>query len=283
MAINKSFPERRPFLLLVLILSSLLVLMSHQVRTRRGSTLLEDSLLNVSAPLVKGASGGVGLLSGVWQGYLDLRASRRENLALKAHLGELEERGREGEEFRRENLRLRDLLDLKQSSEVPSLAAEVIALGTSSQARTALINRGSKDGVKRDMPVVSRKGVVGRVIALGTGMAKVQLLIDPNSGVAGIFQRTRGQGMVVGMGDHGCRMEYVSELEDVDVGDVVVTSGLDQIYPKGVTIGVVSSVTEGDQLTKNIYLSPEVDFRHLEEVLVLLKPGVPAATEELSP
>jgi len=78
-------------------------------------------------------------------------------------------------------------------------------------------------------------------------------------------------------------MEYVSELEDVEVGDVVVTSGLDQIYPKGVTIGVVSSVTEGDQLTKNIYLSPEVDFRHLEEVLVLLKPGVPAATEELSP
>jgi hypothetical protein len=73
-------------------------------------------------------------------------------------------------------------------------------------------------------------------------------------------------------------MEYVSELEDVEVGDVVVTSSLDRIYPKGVTIGVVSSVTEGDQLTKNILIRPEVDFRHLEEVLVLLKGPDPAAT-----
>ena len=283
MAMNRSFPERRPFFLLVLILASLLILMSHQVRTRRGNTLLEDSLLNLSAPLVKGASGGVGLLSGFWQGYVDLRGARRENLALKANLERMEEVGRVGEEFRRENLRLRDLLELQRSLEIPSLAAEVVSLGVSSQARTALINRGSKDGVKRDMPVISRKGVVGRVIAVGSGMAKVQLLIDPNSGVAGIFQRTRGQGMVVGVGDRGCRMDYVSDLEDVAVGDVVVTSGLDEIYPKGVTVGVVFSVAEGDQLTKNIFIRPEVDFRHLEEVLVLLTPQEAAGRAELSP
>jgi rod shape-determining protein MreC len=283
MAMNRSFPERRPFFLLVLILTSLLILMSHQVRTRRGNTLLEDSLLNVSAPLVQVTSGGVGFFSGLWQGYVDLRGARRENLALKTHLAALEEEGRSGEEYRRENLRLRDLLELQRSLEIRSLAAEVVALGTTSQARTALINRGSRDGVRRDMPVVSRKGVVGRVIATGSGMAKIQLLIDPNSGVAGIFQRTRGQGMVVGLGDHGCRMDYVSDLEDVAVGDVVVTSGLDEIYPKGVTIGVVYSVTEGDQLTKNIFIRPEVDFRHLEEVLVLLTEAGSGDKEDLSP
>jgi len=283
MAMNRSFPERRPFFLLVLILASQLILMSHQVRTHRGNTLLEDSLLNVSAPLVKGASGGVGFLAGFWQGYVDLRGARRENVALKANLERLEEVGRVGEEFRRENLRLRDLLELQRSLEIPSLAAEVMSLGVSSQARTALINRGSKDGVKRDMPVISRKGVVGRVIAVGSGMAKVQLLIDPNSGVAGIFQRTRGQGMVVGVGDRGCRMDYVSDLEDVAVGDVVVTSGLDEIYPKGVTVGVVFSVAEGDQLTKNIFIRPEVDFRHLEEVLVLLTTEEAAGHADLSP
>jgi rod shape-determining protein MreC len=283
MAMNRSFPERRPFFLLVLILASQLILMSYQVRTHRGNTLLEDSLLNVSAPLVKGASGGVGFLAGFWQGYVDLRGARRENVALKANLERLEEVGRVGEEFRRENLRLRDLLELQRSLEIPSLAAEVMSLGVSSQARTALINRGSKDGVKRDMPVISRKGVVGRVIAVGSGMAKVQLLIDPNSGVAGIFQRTRGQGMVVGVGDRGCRMDYVSDLEDVAVGDVVVTSGLDEIYPKGVTVGVVFSVAEGDQLTKNIFIRPEVDFRHLEEVLVLLTTEEAAGHADLSP
>jgi len=280
---NKSFPERRPLLLLALILASLLILMSHQIRTRRGSTLLEDSLLNVAAPVVKGVSGGVGLLAGVWEGYVDLRGARRESLALKKDLARVEEKGRQGEEFLRENLRLRDLLDLKRSLSAPSLAAEVVALGASSQSRTALINRGSRDGVERDMPVVSRKGVVGRIIAVGNGTAKIQLLIDPNSGVAGIFQRSRGQGMVLGMGDRGCRMEYVSDLEDVAVGDVVVTSGLDQIYPKGVTLGVVSSVAEGDQLTKEILIRPEVDFRHLEEVLVLLTAGKPAVAAEPSP
>jgi rod shape-determining protein MreC len=111
----------------------------------------------------------------------------------------------------------------------------------------------------------------------------VQLLIDPNSGVAGIFQRTRGQGMIVGMGDRGCRMEYVSELENVEVGDVVVTSGLDQIYPKGLTVGVVVSVEEGDQLTKHIIVRPEVDFRRLEEVLVLLSSPAEAPPREVSP
>src|SRR4029450_2421584 len=146
---------------------------------------------------------------GLWGGYVDLRGARKENRTLRSEMGAFEELGRRGEEYRRENLRLRDLLDLKASLESPSLAAEVLALGTSSQSRTALINRGSKDGVRRDMPVVSRKGVVGRVISAGAGISKVQLLIDPNSGVAGLLQRTRGQGMVVGLGERGCRMEYV--------------------------------------------------------------------------
>jgi rod shape-determining protein MreC len=280
---NKSLPERRPFLLLVLLLSSLLVLMSSQVRTGRGTSLLEDSLLNVTGPLVRGVSGSAGSVAGLWTSYVDLRGARAQNLELRSRLGRLEEQGREGEEFRRENLRLRELLDLKRAQEFPSLAAEVLALGAVGQSRTALIGRGSRDGVRRDMPVVNRHGVVGRVIAVGDRVAKAQLLIDPNSGVAGIFQRTRGQGMVVGMGDRGCRMEYVSELENVEVGDVVVTSGLDQIYPKGLTIGVVISVEEGDQLTKNIMIRPEVDFRRLEEVLVLLNPETDGPPREVSP
>jgi len=280
---NRSFPERRPLFLLVLILASLLILMSHQVRTRRGNTLLEDGLLNLSAPLAKGSSGAVGFLSGFWQGYVDLRGARRENLALRERMGQLEEMGREGEEFRRENLRLRDLLELRKNEEIASLAAEVISLGTTSQARTALLNRGSRDKVKRDMPVIGRKGVVGRIIAVGTGISKVQLIIDPNSGVAGVFQRTRAQGMVVGVGDRGCRMDYVSDLEDVAVGDVVITSGLDEIYPKGLTIGVVSSVEEGDQLTKNISIRPEVDFHQLEEVVVLLTEPQESARAGMTP
>jgi len=101
--------------------------------------------------------------------------------------------------------------------------------------------------------------------------------------VAGVFQRTRAQGMVVGVGDRGCRMDYVSDLEDVAVGDVVITSGLDEIYPKGLTIGVVSSVEEGDQLTKNISIRPEVDFHQLEEVVVLLTEPQESARAGMTP
>jgi len=280
---NKSLPERRPFLLLVALLSSLLVLMSSQVRTIRGTTLLEDTLLNFAAPFIRGVSGGAGSVAGVWGSYVDLRGVRSENQVLRSRMEQLEEKGREGEEFRMENLRLRELLGLKRSQEYPSVAAEVLALGSAGQSRTALIGRGARDGVRRNMPVVNRQGVVGRVIAVGDRMAKIQLLIDPSSGVAGVFQRARGQGMVVGMGDEGCRMEYVSELENVEVGDVVVTSGLDRIYPKGITVGVVSSVEEGDQLTQSITIRPEVDFRRLEEVLVLLRPETKEPGQELLP
>ena len=119
------------------------------------------------------------------------------------------------------------------------------------------------------------KDVSGRIFEASGGASKVQTILDPNVGVAGLIQRTRVQGMIVGDGDRGCRMEYVSELANVEVGDVVVTSGLDQIYPKGYTLGVIAAIGEGEGLTKIIEIRPEVDFRRLEEVLVLLKPEGP--------
>src|SRR5206468_2033514 len=114
----------------------------------RGNSLLEDSLLTVSGPFVRTVAGGAGSLVGLWNSYLDLRGAREESVVLRSKLARLGEEAREGEEFRRENLRLRELLDLKPSQEVPSLAAEVLAVGSAGQARTALISRGSRDGVK---------------------------------------------------------------------------------------------------------------------------------------
>ncbi len=280
---NKSLPERRPLLVLVALLSSLLVLMSSQARTARGTTVLEESLLNVTSPFIRGISAASESGVGVWGSYIDLVGVRRENQALRAKLERLEEKSREGEEYRMENLRLRELLDLRPGQEVPSIAAEVLTLGSAGQSRTALIGRGARDRVRRNMPIVNRQGVVGRIIAVGDKVAKVQLLIDPGSGVAGVFQRGRGQGMVIGMGDEGCRMEYVSNLETVEVGDAVVTSGLDRIYPKGFTIGVVSSVEEGDQLTRSVRIRPAVDFRRLEEVLILLQPETEKSGREPVP
>src|SRR3989442_758844 len=105
-------------------------------------------------------------------------------------------------------------------------------------------------GISLLQSVISPRGVVGSVIEAAPGIAKVQMILDPNSAVAALLQRTRIQGIVVGEGDRGCRMDYVSELANVEVGDVVVTSGLDEIYPKGDMIGVVSEIEEGGGLTE---------------------------------
>lgn len=267
---NKPFPERRPFFLLVILLSVLLVLLSHQVKRADGQSLLGDSLLAVTGPALRTVSGGFGFLVDTWNSYADLRGTREENQALRARVEELEAREKLGTEQEMENRRLRSLLRLREKVELPSLAAEVLTFGLSGQTKSAIIDRGSRDGIKRNMPVVNRRGLVGRVHRVGSSVAQVQLFIDPNSGVAAVIQRTRVQGIVLGMGDDGGRMAYVADKDEVEAGDVVMTSGIDQIYPPGLIIGVVSNVEEGDDLTKNVFVRPEVDFGKLDEVLVLV-------------
>jgi rod shape-determining protein MreC len=117
--------------------------------------------------------------------------------------------------------------------------------------------------------VITPRGVVGRVIESAVGTAKVQTILDPNSGIAALVQRTRVQGILVGDGDGACRLEFVSEVARVDVGDVVVTSGLDGIHRKGAILGVVAEVGGVKDLTRHVKVRPEVDFQRLEEVLVL--------------
>jgi rod shape-determining protein MreC len=271
--------ERKPFLLLLLLLALHLGLMSSRLRGASGGSLLEDAILTVASPFLKGASWMGRGTAGSWRSYVDLRGVEEENRRLHHEVDDLAPRAREAEEARLEVERLRRLLDLRSEVESPTLAARVIAKLEGGGAHTLLLDRGSHDGLRTNQPVITPRGVVGRVIEAAPGVAKVQTILDPNSGVAALVQRTRVQGIVVGEGRGGCRMEYLSELSQVEVGDVVVTSGLDQIYPKGYIIGTVSEIAEGEGLTKNVAIRTEVEFRRLEEVLVFLRPVVaPAET-----
>ncbi len=263
--------ERKPFLLLLVLLTLNLILMSSRVRGSGRGPLLEDAILGVASPILKAASWIAGGTADAWQSYVDLRGVARENARLHEEVARLAPKANEAEEARRELERLRQLLDLRGEVEARTLAARVVALGSLGGARTLDLDRGRRDGLQVNQPVITPRGVVGRVIEAAPGIGKVQLILDPNSAVAALVQRTRVQGMVVGEGDRGCRLDYVSELANVEVGDVVVTSGLDEIYPKGYLIGVVSAIEEGEGLTKIVKVRPEVDFRRLEEVLVVLK------------
>ena len=267
--------ERKPYLLLLILLTFNLGLMSSRIKNASERSLLEDGILSLGSPFLK-AAGGVGEgVSGTWNAYVGLRGVEKENRRLHEQVDVLSLQAHEAAEARQEAERLRALLDLRAIVPFQSLPARVIARGVDGGARLVTLDRGTGAGVRINQPVITPRGVVGRIIEAAGGASKVQTILDPNAGVAGLIQRTRVQGMIVGDGDRGCRMEYVSELANVEVGDVVVTSGLDQIYPKGYTLGVIAAIGEGEGLTKIIEIRPEVDFRRLEEVLVLLKPEGP--------
>lgn len=267
--------ERKPYLLLLILLTFNLGLMSSRIKNASERSLLEDGILSLGSPFLK-AAGGVGQgVSGTWNSYVGLRGVERENSRLREQVDALTLQAHEAAEARQEAERLRALLELRAAVPFGSVPARVMARGVDGGARVVTLDRGRGAGVRINQPVITPRGVVGRIIEAAGGASKVQTILDPNAGVAGLIQRTRVQGMIVGDGDRGCRMEYVSELANVEVGDVVVTSGLDQIYPKGYTLGVIAAIGEGEGLTKIIEIRPEVDFRRLEEVLVLLKPEGP--------
>lgn len=267
--------ERKPYLLLLILLTLNLGLMSSRIKNTSERSLLEDGILSLGSPFLK-AAGAIGQgVSGTWGAYVGLRGVERENRRLREQVDALALRAHEAAEARQELERLRALLDLRAGVPFESVPARVIARGVDGGARVVTLDRGAGAGVRMNDPVITPRGVVGRIIEVAGGASKAQTILDPNAGVAGLIQRTRVQGMIVGDGDRGCRMEYVSELANIEVGDVVVTSGLDQIYPKGYTLGVIAAIGEGEGLTKIIEIRPEVDFRRLEEVLVLLRPAGP--------
>ena len=145
--------------------------------------------------------------------------------------------------------------------------------------QTITIDKGARDGLRGDMAVIAPAGVVGRVVVPSLRAAKVQLLIDRNAAAGALVERSRAQGVVVGAADRRLQMEYVSEVADVVVGDLVVTSGIDGIYPKGYAIGRVETVERAGGAYKRIVVKPAVDFSSIEEVLVVLTlaPGREAA------
>ena len=157
-------------------------------------------------------------------------------------------------------------------------AAAVIGSGASPDFRTITIDKGSADGLRPDMAVISPGGVVGRVITPSARAAKVQLLIDRNAGAAALVERSRAQGVVEGTGGN-LRMNYVSGTADVKVGDVLITSGIEGIYPKGFVIGQIESIERGAGEFSNIVIRPAVDFSSLEAVLVVLTPPVSDAED----
>ena len=173
-----------------------------------------------------------------------------------------------------ENVRLRRLLGMSENLAPGAVGASVVHAVVTDQMKMIVIDRGESHGVRTDLPVVTWGGAVGRVVAVNENHSKVRLLSDPSSGVGGVVQRSRANGLVVGRKGRQVtlRMGYVPRFADLVLGDRVVTSGLDGVFPRGFGIGEVVAVREKPDGTRSVELRAEVDYRSLEEVLVLLEP-----------
>lgn len=257
-----------------------IVLISAQVNTARGVPMLEAATFGTFAEVQRATTSAVGSVQDGWQNYFALQEIRHENEQLMQEIGALRIDLQQERAAAQQARALGELLDMRKQLRLSATAGSVIrstviGSGASPQSsfRTVTIDKGTQDGLRKDMAVIAPAGVVGRVITPTARASKVQLLVDGDAAVAGLVERSRAQGLVVGTGISECplRMDYVPGTADVRVGDRVVSSGIDGIYPQGFAIGQIESVG-GTGACGGIVVRPAVEFYTLEAVLIVLTP-----------
>ena len=263
--------QRSGYLFLAVIFGHIL-LISAQVNSRTGVPVLEAVTFGIFAEVQRGVSSGIMGVRRVWNGYVGLRGLKSENDSLKRQLADAQVALQAQRALADRSRGLEQLLEMRDRSDLRMAAAEIIGAAATPDFRTLTIDKGTRDGLRPDMAVIAPAGVVGRIVMPSARAAKVQLLIDRNAAAGAIIERSRAQGVVVGSGEDRLRMENVSEASDIVVGDIVVTSGIEGIYPKGFIIGRVDTVEKNGPSYRNITVKPAVDFASLEEVLVVVTP-----------
>ena len=254
---------------IVLIAVNIIVL---SVNSRRYTSFgLERVAISFISPFQELVTRSIRFTKDIWFQYFALVTIAKENRTLRTQLNRASEKSNLWRETDMANARLRNLLDFQKNIAELVVAAEVIGKDPSAWFKTVIIDKGKADGLIKGLPVVMPQGIAGQVIEVANHYSKVMLIIDRNSAVDALVQRTRARGVLKGKSTDQCRLDYVLRKKDVRVGDIVVSSGLDGIYPKGLRIGLVSEVVDHDaDIFHDVILTPFVDFEKLEEVLVVL-------------
>jgi rod shape-determining protein MreC len=263
---------QKPITVFIASLLTLLILMSYQVADEStGRTVLGNVIFTLLSPI---QSGGTSAVNSAWNTcvrYFDLVNTNQKNQQLTYEVDELRIRLQASMRERDENQRLREILNLREKLPLKLVAGEVIG-GTAKApiSRIISINRGAKDGVDAQMPVVTPSGVVGMVIEASPMSAKVQLVSDVSSSIGAMLSRNNTAGILSGTGTELCLLKYLPLNADIKVNDAVVTSGQDGIFPEGFPIGKVTKIVK-----EELYLSAEVTLYQssaaLKEIVVLLQ------------
>lgn len=229
--------------------------------------------LYLIAPIQKIATRIIAFTRNVWNHYFHLVSAAKENERLKKELRQALKNNQQQLEIELANRRLRALLNFKKRVNRRVITAEVIGKDPSHWYKTVIIDKGEADGVYKGSAVVGPSGVAGQVIETLAHYAKVLLMIDHNSSIDAVAQKKRARGVVKGDGGGRCRFEYVLRKHDIRVNDVLVTTGMDGVFPKGQAIGYVSGVVKRNSGEfQEIAVTPFVDFENVNEMMVLLNP-----------
>ncbi len=262
-------------LLLVLIILVSFLIITSQVRRLRNASLPERIVSTTLYPFAEGALAVKNVFRHAWKNYAGLAGARDENARLR----------KENREFYLENLRLKEaLLRAADTAALgpalggfgcPRVTAHVIGRDASSWFKTAWIDKGSPSGITRNMPAATMAGIVGRVTTVSGWTSRVTLITDPASAVSCITRRSREPGILVGEGGDLCRFMYVGKSADVKKGDLLITSGLDRVFPEGMPVGRVVSVSKAGQgYFQDIEVRPAADIKRFAAAAILLyRPG----------
>ena len=265
-------PARANALLMGVMVFAELLLMAASVRGGIAASAVSGAAATVSRPAAGAERSVAGVVAGVAHFFRDINADEAEARGLRLENTRLLGEVARSRELKQENERLRRLLGMREDLAPKSIGGSVVTSRLTDQSQTIVVDRGSDDGVRPDMAVVAWGGAVGRVVSVEKDFARVRLLSDPNSGAAGVVARSRAEGILVGRGGEPMEMRYVPKYADVVVGDRVVASGQDGVFPRGFGLGRVTVVGDPVGASKSIRVEPEIEYRSLEDVLVLLEP-----------
>lgn len=260
----------RGVLLVFLFFGVFLYILSLNFRLPSRMDFLQRTIVESFAPFINTLSGASSFFNDILEEYLLLRDIRSENEALKQKVAALEQQISDYREAYVENLRLRRLLDFRMSIEAETIPARVVLHDLTGWFQTLMVDRGLQDQIGPDMPVVNEEGVVGRILDVSDRFSRVLLITDPGSAIDAVIQRNRVRGILMGRDANTCLLKYVRGNLDAQVGDLLITSGKDGIFPKGLRLGTVQGVFRDPvDLFQRIEVKPLVRLSALEEVLIV--------------
>lgn len=268
------FKKYQHFILISLFMGCALIGYSSSLKATGDTSLATRTVLNIYEPPLLAFSFLLREARSCWDTYISLLRVKEENRELRQSLALLAEQHVHMQELALENARLRNLLLLKEQSPAHLVSAEIIGRDAVGWFKTLLINKGRSDGIQKNQAVTTHQGIVGRCIEVADSTSKVLLITDINSSVDALVQRTRSRGVLQGKGSSQCELTFISSADDVAVGDLVVTTGLCGVFPKGLSVGTVIRVEKTTLgLFHYVEVEPSINLNKLEEVSIILPEG----------